>query len=78
MYLNIKMLEDFRTLKQGDEFNFDFSKHPEILIAGDNGCGKSTLVNVIRDYQCDNSKDDPNAVLSLDIVILEDSKIRLK
>lgn len=26
------------------------------------GCGKSTLVNVIRDYQCDNSKDDPNAV----------------
>ena len=31
------MLEDFRTLKQGDEFNFDFSKHPEILIAGDNG-----------------------------------------
>ena len=56
------MLEDFRTLKQGDEFNFDFSKHPEILIAGDNGCGKSTLVNVIRDYQCDNSKDDPNAV----------------
>lgn len=62
MYLNIKMLEDFRTLKQGDEFNFDFSKHPEILIAGDNGCGKSTLVNIIRDYQCDNSKDDPNAV----------------
>lgn len=56
------MLEDFRTLKQGDEFNFDFSKHPEILIAGDNGCGKSTLVNIIRDYQCDNSKDDPNAV----------------
>jgi ABC-type sugar transport system ATPase subunit len=53
MYLNIKMLEDFRTLfrslKQGDEFNFDFSKHPEILIAGDNGCGKSTLVNIIRD-----------------------------
>lgn len=48
--------------QQGDEFNFDFSKHPEILIAGDNGCGKSTLVNVIRDYQCDNSKDDPNAV----------------
>ena len=29
------MLEDFRTLKQGDEFNFDFSKHPEILIAAD-------------------------------------------
>lgn len=56
------MLEDFRTLKQGDEFNFDFSKHPEILIAGDNGYGKSTLVNIIRDYQCDNSKDDPNAV----------------
>lgn len=62
MFLNIKMLEDFRTLKQGDEFNFDFSKHPEILIAGDNGCGKSTLVNIIRDYQCDNSKDDPNAM----------------
>lgn len=62
MYLNIKILEDFRTLKQGDEFNFDFSKHPEILIAGDNGCGKSTLVNIIRDYQCDNSKDDPNAM----------------
>lgn len=74
------MLEDFRTLKQGDEFNFDFSKHPEILIAGDNGCGKSTLVNVIRDYQCDNSKDDQTLCirLSLDIVILEDSKIRLK
>ena len=47
MYLNIKMLEDFRTLQQGDEFNFDFSKYPEILIAGDNGCGKSTLLKTI-------------------------------
>ena len=56
------MLEDFRTLKHGDEFNFDFDKCPEILVAGDNGCGKSTLVNIIRDYQCDNSKDDPNAM----------------
>lgn len=44
MFLNIKMLEDFRTLKQGDEFNFDFSKHPEILIAGDNGCGNQLLL----------------------------------
>lgn len=72
------MLEDFRTLKHGDEFNFDFDKCPEILVAGDNGCGKSTLVNIIRDYQCDNSKDDPNAVLSQAIAILKGLKIRLK
>lgn len=59
------MLEDFRTLKHGDEFNFDFDKCPEILVAGDNGCGKSTLVDIIRDYQCDNSKDDPNAMYQI-------------
>ena len=42
------MLEDFRTLKQGDEFNFDFSKHPEILIAG--GVENQLLLIL---YQCD-------------------------
>lgn len=74
------MLEDFRTLKQGDEFNFDFSKHPEILIAGDNGCGKSTLVNVIEIINVITAKMTQTLCirLSLDIVILEDSKIRLK
>lgn len=28
-------------------------------------CGKSTLVDIIRDYQCDNSKDDPNAMYQI-------------
>ena len=27
---------------------------------GPNGCGKSTLINILRSYQCDNINDDPN------------------
>lgn len=49
MYLNIKIKEDFRTLKANQEYNFDF-----YLIVGDNGCGKSTLLNTVRSFKCDN------------------------
>lgn len=54
MYLNIKIKEDFRTLKANQEYNFDFSEKGWHLIVGDNGCGKSTLLNTIRSFKCDN------------------------
>lgn len=37
MYLNIKIKEDFRTLKANQEYNFDFSERGWHLIVGDNG-----------------------------------------
>jgi ABC-type sugar transport system ATPase subunit len=46
MYLNIKIKEDFRTLKANQEYNFDFSEKGWHLIVGDNGCGKSTLLTL--------------------------------
>ena len=53
MYLNIKIKEDFRTLKANQEYNFDFSEKGWHLIVGDNGCGKSTLLNTVRSFKCD-------------------------
>lgn len=57
MYLNIKIKEDFRTLKANQEYNFDFSEKGWHLIVGDNGCGKSTLLNTVRSFKCDNVDD---------------------
>lgn len=53
-YLNIKIKEDFRTLKKGSEYKFDFTDKNYILMVGQNGCGKSSLINTIRDLKCDN------------------------
>lgn len=40
MYLNIKIKEDFRTLKKDTEYKFDFTNQDRYLIVGPNGCGK--------------------------------------
>lgn len=58
MYVKIKLLEDFRTFKTGEEYNFTFNESRErIMIVGRNGCGKSTLVNILRDYNCCNAEE---------------------
>lgn len=57
MYLNIKIKEDFRTLKKDTEYKFDFTNQDRYLMVGPNGCGKSTLINIIRSFQCDNAND---------------------
>lgn len=38
MYLNIKIKEDFRTLKKDTEYKFDFTNQDRYLIVGPNGC----------------------------------------
>lgn len=37
MYLNIKIKEDFRTLKKDTEYKFDFTNQDRYLIVGPNG-----------------------------------------
>lgn len=54
-YIKIIFNEDVRKVfKKGEEICFDFKDKPVILITGDNGCGKSTLVNSIRAHKCSN------------------------
>lgn len=39
MYLNIKIKEDFRTLKKDSEYKFDFAERNRYLMVGPNGTG---------------------------------------
>lgn len=55
MFINIKILKDFNNLKEGVEYNFDFTDRYSYLIVGKNGCGKSSLINSIRATKCDNA-----------------------
>lgn len=71
MYLNIKIKEDFRTLKANQEYNFDFSEKGWHLIVGDNGCGKSTLLNTVRSFKCDKAKSLAVSHYSLPILLTD-------
>lgn len=46
--INIKVNKDFRCFLAGDEFEFEFSMFKPLWLVGNNGTGKSTLVEAIR------------------------------
>lgn len=48
--IKVTIDKDFRCFKEGESFEFDFSSlvFPIIYIVGNNGTGKSTLLNAIR------------------------------
>lgn len=50
MYLNIKIKEDFRTLKANQEYNFDFSEKGWHLIVGDIGLRKGDSFHLTSTY----------------------------
>lgn len=56
MKIKITFTADLRTFKAGDTFEFDFTDRPVIIMTGKNGCGKSTLMNAIRSFRCDNEE----------------------
>lgn len=54
--MQIKITNTLRVFKEGDVINFDFNKYPCTMLVGPNGCGKSTLINILRSYKCSNIK----------------------
>lgn len=50
--MKIKINEDLRKFKAGDEFDFsNLDKFKFITLVGNNGCGKSTIVQIIRGFK---------------------------
>ncbi len=52
--MKITIKKDFRTFKAGDVFDFSELKTlRDIVLVGDNGCGKSSLIHALRGYKND-------------------------
>ncbi len=51
--LKIKFKKSLHSIEEGSIFDFG-DKFSCITLVGDNGCGKSTLVNVLRSFRCNN------------------------
>jgi len=54
--MKITVIKDFRCFKEGEVFDFgNISKKPMgfVTIVGENGCGKSSLLQALRGYKND-------------------------
>ncbi len=52
--MKIKVIKDFRNLKEGFEYDFSLLKSINyICLVGDNGCGKSSILHALRGYKND-------------------------